>query len=69
MAPYYTSGELRALQKMRGVLHERLAEMNESALRTAKPDYAAYMEQVGRYHGLKEAIELLDSEIETEQTR
>lgn len=37
----------------------RVDELKESVLEQPAPDYASYLERVGRYRGLKEAIQIL----------
>ena len=44
----------------------RIGELQESALEQPAPDYASYLERVGRYRGLKEAIQIL-SELDKDE--
>ena len=43
------------------LLLERLSELEKGVLESPAPDYASYREMVGRYNGMKEAIQILVS--------
>lgn len=40
-------------------LFTRMSEIKDSVLEQPAPDYTSYLERVGRYRGLQEAVQIL----------
>ena len=51
--------DIRSLRKAQEKIMEELKELCDGVLAVKCQDYAAYTEKLGRYHGLRRAMEVL----------